>query len=197
MVTAGEGRETLDVHPEQPRERVGLGLAEGRELSSDVLHGTVPLAQLDPGEPTGADRSCRGGEAVLAQRLDERLGASGRCVPRCVEAGGIPLLESADAGAGEVADGGRTGVCLQVAQHLDGERVVVGLERAVPGIGHDVGARWAPAPAAPAGGLVRHDSALLDEGVEVAADRGRRQVEVTAQLGGRDRAVGGDHVENS
>ena len=100
MVTAGEGRETLDVHPEQPRERVGLGLAEGRELGSDVLHGTVPLAQLDPGEPTGADRSGRGGEAVLAQRLDERLGASGRCVARCVEAGGIPLLEGADAGCG-------------------------------------------------------------------------------------------------
>ena len=66
----------------------------------------------------------------------------------------------------------------------------------MPGIGHDVGARGAPAPAAPAGGLVRHDGALLDEGVEVAADRGRRQVEVTAQLGSRDRAVGGDHVEH-
>ena len=85
---------------------------------------------------------------------------------------------------------------LEVAQHLDGERVVVGLERAVPGIGHDVGACGATAPAAPAGGLVRHDGALLDEGVEVAADRGRRQVEVAAQLGGRDRAVGGDHVEH-
>ena len=43
---------------------------------------------------------------------------------------------------------------------------------------------------------MRHDGALLDEGVEMAADRGRRQVEVAAQLGGRDRAVGGDHVEH-
>ena len=196
MVSAGEGREALDVHPEQAGEGVGLGLAEGRELGGDVLDGAVPLAQLDAGEPAGADGSGRGGEAVLAQRLDERLGARGGVVAGGGEAGGIPLLEGADAAAGEVADGSRTGVRLEVAQHLDGERVVVGLERAVPGVGHDVGAGGTTTAAAAAGGLVRHDGALLDEGVEVAADRGRRQVEVAPELGGRDRAVGGDHVEH-
>ena len=33
MVAAGEGGQALDVHAEQPREGVGLGVAEGWELA--------------------------------------------------------------------------------------------------------------------------------------------------------------------
>ncbi len=84
----------------------------------------------------------------------------------------------------------------EVAQHLDGERVVVGLERGVAGVGDDVGPGGAPASPSTGGGLVRGDGALLDEDVEVAAHRGGRQVEVATELGGRDRAVGGDVLEH-
>jgi hypothetical protein len=87
-------------------------------------------------------------------------------------------------------------VDLEVAKHLDRERVVVGLEGPVTGVGDDVGAGRTTAAPAAARGLVRDDRALLDERVEVAADRGRGQVEVTAELGGRDGAVCGDHVEH-
>ena len=86
--------------PEQPREGVGLGLAEGRELGGDVLHRAVALAQLDAGQAAGADRSGRGGEAVLAQRLDEGRGASGGVGARGGQPGGIPLLERRRRGCG-------------------------------------------------------------------------------------------------
>jgi hypothetical protein len=196
VVSACEGREALDVHPEQAGERVGLGLAEGRELGGDVLHRAVTLAQLDAGQAAGPDGTGGRGEAVLAEGLDEGLGASGGIVTGGGEAGGIPLLERADAAAGEVADGSRTRVLLEVAQHLDGERVVVGFEGAVPGVGHDVGAGGTTTATAATGGLVRHNGALLDQRVEVTTHGGGGQVEVTTELGGRDGAVGGDHVEH-
>jgi hypothetical protein len=44
---------------------------------------------------------------------------------------------------------------------------------------------------------VLDDGSLLDERVEVATDGRRRQVKVSAELGSGDRALGGDHVQNS
>ena len=45
-VAAGDGGESLDVGAEQPREDLGLGLAQLRELRGDVRHRAVVLAQL-------------------------------------------------------------------------------------------------------------------------------------------------------
>ncbi len=87
-------------------------------------------------------------------------------------------------------------VRLEEAEHLDGERVVVGLEGAVSGVGDDVGAGGTAAAAAGRRGHVLLDGALLDEHVEVAADGGGRQLEVATELGSGDRAVGGDHVQH-
>ncbi|MDQ1482916.1 MAG: hypothetical protein QOF35_992, partial [Actinomycetota bacterium] len=46
----GKCRQALDVDPEQPRERIGLGVTELRKLGCDVLHRAVPLAQLHPSQ---------------------------------------------------------------------------------------------------------------------------------------------------
>ena len=196
MVAPREGGETLHVHAEQAREGVGLGLAEGGELGGGVLHRAVALAELDAGQAARTDGSGGGGEAVLAERLDEGGGACGRVGARVGEPNGIPLLERRDAAAREVGDGPRAGGGLEEAQHLDGERVVVGLEGAVSGVGDDVGAGRAAAAAAGGRGHVLLDGALLDEHVEVAADGGGGQVEVATQLGSGDRAVRGDHVQH-
>ncbi len=92
---AGQRRETLDVDAEQAGEGVGLGLAEGRELARDLLDRAVALAQLDAGERARADRSGRGGEAVLGERVDEGVGPRGGVGAGGVEPSGIPLSSSA------------------------------------------------------------------------------------------------------
>ncbi len=53
MVALRERGEALDVHAEQSREGLALGLAEVGELGGDVLHRAVTLAQLDTGETAG------------------------------------------------------------------------------------------------------------------------------------------------
>jgi hypothetical protein len=46
VLAVGQGGQPLHVYPEQFGERLGLGLAQLREPSGDVLYRTVPLAQL-------------------------------------------------------------------------------------------------------------------------------------------------------
>lgn len=193
MVAARERGEPLDVHTEQARERVGLGVAEGRELSRDVLDGAVALAQLDPGQltdaPADADRACRRSETVGAQRLDEKVGPRGRVVTGLGEHGGIPLLEGVGALTGERRHGIWSHGLVQEAQRLDREDVVVGLERLVARLGHDEGTCGPATASWSRGGLVLHDDPLLNERVEVTADGCRSQLQLPAQLGGRDRPV--------
>ena len=197
MVSARQRREPLDVNPEQAREGIRLGLAEGRELLCRVLHRAVPLAQLDARQRAGPDGTRGGGETVVGQQVDECLGPCGRIVAGGSQLSGIPLLDRRHPGAGEIGDGLGAGVLGEVVQDFHCERVVVRLERQVPRLRDDVGASGpTPAPAS-ANRLVLDDGSLLDERVEVATDGRRRQVKVSAELGSGDRALGGDHVQNS
>ena len=197
MVSTRQCREPLDVDPEQAREGIRLGLTEGRELLRRVLHRAVPLAQLDARQRASADGTRGGGETVAAQQVDERLGPSGRVVADGSQLSGIPLLEHRHPSAGEVGDGLGAGVLGEVVQDLDGERVVVRLERLVPRLRDDVGAGGTTPAAASTHWLVLDDSPLLDERVEMATDGRRRQVHVPTELGSGDRALCGDHVQNA
>ena len=197
MVSARQRREPLDVDTEQARERIRLGLAEGRELLCRVLHRAVPLAQLDARQRASADGTRGGGEAVAAQQVDERLGPCARVVADGSQLSGLPLLESRHPSAGEVGNGLGAGVLGEVVQDLDSERVVVRLERLVPRLRDDVGACGTPATTTSARRLVLDDSPLLDERVEVATDGRRGQVHMPTELGSGDRALCGDHVQNS
>lgn len=197
MVSARQRGEPLDVDTEQAREGIRLGLAEGRELLGRVLHRAVPLAQLDARQGAGADGTRGGGEAVAAQQVDERLGPCGRVFAGGCQLSGIPLLDRRHPRASEVGNGLGAGVLGEVLQDFDGERVVVRLERLVSCLGDDVGASGPTPTSASADRLVLHDGPLLDERVEVATDGRRRQVEVSAELGSGDRALGRDHVQDS
>ena len=72
-----------------------------------------------------------------------------------------------------------------------------GLEGLVTRVGDDVGPGGTTPAAAGAHRLVLGDGTLLDECVEVATDGRRRQLEVPAELGSGDRALGRDHVQDS
>jgi hypothetical protein len=85
VVALGQGGQALDVDAEQARERLGLGLAELRELGGDVLHRAVALAELDAGERAGtgrADGACGRRVAVGVQRVDQGRSAVGGVVAR-------------------------------------------------------------------------------------------------------------------
>ena len=135
MVAVGEGGQALDVDAEQARERLGLGLAELRELGGDVLHRAVALAELDAGELARAGRADRAGGrgvAVVDERVDEGLGAGGgvvrprrRCARRSA-ARGRPTRCSANWCTASAPT-----VSLEEAQRLAGEVVVVADQGAV------------------------------------------------------------------
>lgn len=196
VVTTSEGGQALDVHPEQAREGLGLGLAEGGELRSDVLHGAVTLAQLDAGEPARAHRPGGGGKTVVAEGLHEGVSPLGGVVTDGSECCAIPLLSLGAAGAGELGHRLRAGVLGEVTQHLHGQGVIVGLEGGVPGLGHDVGPSRAASPATSGSRFVGCHRPLLHEGIEVAAHRCRGQVETPPELGRRDGAFDGDRLEH-
>lgn len=204
MVPARQRRESLDVHTEQARERVGLGVAEGRELRRHVLDGTVALANLDTGQLGGTTRdtatvtdgACGSSVTIGAQGLDEQVGPRGRVVTGLGQHGGIPLLEDSDALTGEFGHGVRSHGLVQVAQHLDREDVIVGIERPMARLGDDEGARG-PAPASRSrGGLVLRYSPLPHEHVKMAANGGRRQLQLPTQLGGGDRPIDGHGLQH-
>ena len=190
MVPGREGRQPLDVHAEQSREGVGLGVAEGRELLGDALDRAVALAELDAGEATGSDGSGGGGEAVRGQRGDEGARPGCGVGARGGEQPGIPGLESGDARAREVRDGVGADRVLEVVQGLGGQRVVVRRKGLVAGVGDDEGAGGAAAAAGPSTArVVLDDTTLLGQGVEVTADRGCGQAEPPADLRSGDRPV--------
>ena len=183
---------------EQAREGVGLGVAERRELLGDVLDRAVALAELHPGKTTCAHRAGGRGEPVPGQGRDEGVGAGRGVAAGGGEPRGIPGLEVGHPLAGEVGDGVGSDRALEVAQGVHGELVVVGRQRLVARIGDDEGpGRATAAPMGRAAGVVLDDRVLddrvlLGEGVEVAADRCRRQAQERAHLGCGDRSVLGD-----
>ena len=68
MLAVGERGQALDVDSEQPRERVGLGVTELRELGRDVLHRAVTLAQLDSGQGRARSNGSGGGGETIGRQ---------------------------------------------------------------------------------------------------------------------------------
>ncbi len=192
MGAAGQGGQPLDVDAEQPGDRLGLGVAELGELLGDPAHRAVTLAELDAGEPAGADRPGGGGEAVLGQGLDEEVGPGDDVVAgrRRGASAYRPSRPPTRSLAKSATAAGPACAC-EVAQRLDRELVVVGRERAVAALGDDVGAGGAT----PAAGVSRTtrvvlvDGAVVGQGVEVAADGRGGQPEEPADLGRAHRSV--------
>ena len=87
---------------------------------------------------------------------------------------------------------------LEVGHGLGGEVGVVGRQRGVAALGHDVGAGGAAAtPSRRPGRVVGGDGGLVGERVEVAADGRGGQAEQAADLGRGHGAVlghGGEHA---
>lgn len=197
MGASSQGGEPLDVHAEQTRDRLSLGVAELGELLRHPADRTVALAQLDPVERAGGDRTSGRGEAVLGHHLDEHLGAIGDVVPGVGEARRIPALEGGDPLASKGGYGVWPSVLVEVAQRLSGQLVVSARQGAVPPLGHHVGPGW-PAPAARMswgwrwGRLVLLDGAVVGQGVEMAADRCGGQAQQSPDLGRSDGTVLGD-----
>ena len=198
MGAAGEGGEPLNVHAEQPRDGLGLGVAELRKLLSHPPHRTVALAELDPVERAGGDGTSGRGEAVLRHRIDEHVGASGDIRPRFGEARRIPALESGDPLAGEGGDGLRPSVLVEVAQRLGGQLIVGAPKRAVPALGHHVGPRrTTPTARMCCARVMLLDRAVVGEGVEVPPDRCRGQAQQSPDLGRGDGTVLGDRGKDA
>ena len=198
MLAMGEGRQALDVNSEQPRERVGLGIAELRELCCDVLHRAMPLAQLHTGQGRAlSDRSGGGGETVGGQRRSQCLGARGDVLACFGERHGISLFELGVAFEGEVAHGILTGVLRKKAQSRSGNVVVVADQANVAGLGQDVcagGPTTTPAERTSRGGLVLADGALFGEQVEVTTDRGGSQSQTRGEGRSGERSQLGDRL---
>jgi hypothetical protein len=150
----------------------------------------VPLAQLHPGQRTGADRPCGSGETVFGHRLDEDVGPSSRILSRGGEAGRIPRFQAGESLPGEGGDRLRSPGLGEEAQGVAGQALVVGPEGAVAAVGQDVGPGRSAATASAFGtGFVLFDGALLGERVQVAPHGGGSQVQQPPNLRRGDRAV--------
>ena len=197
VLSSRERGQPLHVHAEQPRERVGLGLAQLRELLGHVLDRAVPLAQLYAGRLASADGPGGRREPVPAERPDERLGPGTRVGADAGQLDGIPLLEPGDALASEGRHRLRPDGGVQEAQRLGGEQTVPGRQRVVTSRGDDPAPGRAPATA----GQVAHrvvlaHGALGGERVQVPAYRRRGKPEASSQLRRRHRTVEGDRSED-
>ncbi len=128
-VAVGDGGQSLDVPAEQPREDLGLGLAQLGELLGHVRDRAVVLAELLAG--TGLHGG--GGIAVGGQRLGEHLRLLAR--GRQLQQRPVPHLHLGDPLPGELHDGLVATGLGDEAQSGRGQ-VVVGLVEGVPaGVG--------------------------------------------------------------
>lgn len=194
VLAVGERGKALDVHSEQARERVGLGVTELRELCCDLLHRAMPLAQLHTGQGRARpDRSGRGRETVGGQCRRQDRGTRGDVRICFGQQPGIALFELGVAFVGEVVDRSLAGVLGKKTQRRDGDMVVVAAHAVVTGFGQDVGA-GGPTTAAHTRGrrLTRRDGTLLGEQVEVTTDGSRSQAQTRGKSRRGDRAKLGD-----
>lgn len=187
------------MNAERAGERLGFFLAELRELRGDVLHGTMPLAQLNTGQRgVIPHRSGGGREALLGQCVGERLGAvvqirAGRLDDRA----GL-LGHRVGALAGELGDGVVAGGVAQELQHRAGQRVVVAAQPGVPDGGDHERPGGATAFAfGGAGRLVLLDEFVVREAVQVAPHGRRGETERIRELGRRDGAALGDRSQHA
>src|SRR5205809_1245780 len=114
-VAVRDRSEPLHRRAQQPAERLGLGLAQLRELGRHVRDRAVVLAELrsasfKPGTGAVSDRGrgARGrGVAVGGQRLGQRLDPAGELAPG--DRGSVPALQVGHLPAGELGDRLRAG----------------------------------------------------------------------------------------
>ena len=183
-VAVGDGRETLDMGAEHAADRLGLGLAQLRELVGDVGDRAVLLAQLLPHAVlTGkGQRAHRRGVALVGEDQRQHLGRRGLGV-RGGDLGEL-LLDEGRPPLRERLDGIGAGGLGEEADRLDwrGRRTARRSRRAR--------ARSARTPwpgdlgrGGPRTGVASLDRALLDEVVEVTAYGGRGQVETLSERG--------------
>ena len=182
-VTACDGRQPLDVGAQQLRERLGLGLAQLRELRGHVGDRTVVLAKLraDVLPKTGCffsriqrtDLTGRRSVAFPAQRGREGLRADHR-VARRGDRRAVRPDQLLDAAFGEGAHGVFTGVLGEEADGGHGQVVVGVPEPGAAGLGQQEQLRRA---APPAGAAARRVPGL---GLTV----GEQRVEVPPDGGG-------------
>ncbi len=170
----GEGRQALDVNPEQARERVGLGVTELWELGSDMLHRAMPLAQLHAGHGCARSDRPRGrGETVDGQCCRQRLGARGDVITGFDDVNRVARFDLGASFLGEVAHGILTGVFSEEAQRRGGDVVAVAAHAGVTRLGQDVCPGGPTTTAAvPTSGcrLMFLDGALFGQEVEVTTD---------------------------
>ena len=170
-VAVGDGGQSLDVLAEQPGEDLGLGLAQLRELLGHVRDRAVVLAQLRRAPASAVEAAYP--SAVSACARTSAFWFSGPRRPATV-----PLLHVGDPAPGELRDGLVTARLGDEPQR-GGRQVVVRLVERVPaGVGEreDLG-RTAAAARAVDSLLVGLDQAVVEQVVEVPADRRRGQVE--------------------
>ena len=181
VLAVGERGKALDVHSEQARERVGLGVTELRELCCDLLHRAMPLAQLHTGQGRAlSDGSGGGGESVRDQCGRKCVRPDSHVVAGSGQLRGIALFELGAALASELADRVGSGVFCEEPQRRRGDVVVVTAHAGVTGRGKDVctGGTTATATRSTSSGrLTLLDGPLLGERVEVAADSSRCQAQ--------------------
>lgn len=197
VIALGQGGQALNMDAEESAEGVGLGLAQLRELRSDVLDRAVPLAQLDTDAAVLADRAGAGSVALDLQGLHERSCAITKIVTGGCHAGTHPLLEPADALVGEGTHGIVTGVTTQEAHRLGRELVVVGAEVIVPAVPDDPLAGGTPAAALALVGRTAGHRSVVGELVEMTAHARGREAEVAGDVRSSDRPVLADHREDA
>lgn len=155
---------------EQASERLGLGLAELRELGGDMRYRAVVLTDLGTAR-TGADR---GGVAVKGQRIGESLRSLRLADRRDQRA--IPRLELGHPTPGELLDGRLAAGLTQEAQGVHCKVVVCLVEGIASGVGDREHLGWAtPATGAVDSLLTRLERAVSDEVVQVSTHGRRRQ----------------------
>ena len=198
VLTVGEGRQALDVDSEQARERIRLGITELWELGRDVLHRAMALAQLHSDQGRALTHGSGGGGVTVGSQLRcQYLGPGSDVVACCRKLFGAPLLEIGNPPTGELSDSLCAGVLGEESQRRGGHVVVVAAHADVTGLRQDVGTGGpATSSTTSIGRLVLFDVALLDEQVQVTADRGGRQPQTGGQGGCGNRAVLGDRPQD-
>lgn len=187
----------MDVHTEQLREGITLGLAELWKFSRHVLHRTMSLAQLNTGHRCSLRH--RTGRCCVTL-VGERSGQRDRPQLRVVLVA-ENRLEPVDHLGRTLAGKGFYGcvpdVIAQVTQHRDGQLVILAGEPLMSGIGENERPSRPTTLARASGVLTLFDQPVIDERLEVSADAGLGQSQLVGQARRRDRPMLRDGAQHA